>query len=621
MWAVFLFLSFAAPCASAVGILFEGNAHLSRKKMDAVVSAPENPEGMSGEDWEDWVDETASAITDLYGESGYLDAAIKIEAPGWDTTDAKDARIRISVREGERYRFGSVSIVTVSHAASFLDAGQLRSRSGKPFEKEVVFRDRREILNAYGDAGFLHARSTESLSPDTAAKLINLEFSVDPGPAIVFDTLLIRNLREGDSTGMPGVTSTRLLKGLLRMHRGDTVSLSSTGSFERKLKSTRVFNYVRLRDSLLADKGEGSALVLSTEERVPGEADASVFFETQYGGGVAANWTHGNMLGQLHEGRLGGSWAQRKQSGYAGYASPLFFGTSLRFDNDLVANWYQDSELQKEAGSYEGDFDLTDASRISKSFTSWSRGVSTAELAGQSEKVLAAIGAKTDSVVVDRTFNLNFINSLYFSFLDDAVSPTRGLRWSFTWGNGGSFFRANQIDIPVTSRHNWLEGESAFYYPLSERIKLAFRLDGGRFFGDGGSNSERFFLGGPRSVRSYGWRKVCPERDSSEVCTKIGLEPAYFLTSYEIRSSPFSSAFINPEGRWKWLLGVQVVPFMDYGNVWQVGKTVTPEGKGRAYGLGLRYSLLSIFNLRVDYAVDAWKPAHQAWVLDLAQAF
>jgi hemolysin activation/secretion protein len=99
------------------------------------------------------------------------------------------------------------------------------------------------------------------------------------------------------------------------------------------------------------------------------------------------------------------------------------------------------------------------------------------------------------------------------------------------------------------------------------------------------------------------------------------LEPAYFLTSYEIRSSPFSSAFINPEGRWKWLLGVQVVPFMDYGNVWQVGKTVTPEGRGRAYGLGLRYSLLSIFNLRVDYAVDAWKPAHQAWVLDLAQAF
>ncbi len=603
-------------------MVFEGNIHLARKKMDAVLSAPENPKGMSREDWDDWVDETASAITDLYGEIGYLDAAVKVDAPGWDSAKAEDNRVRIHVREGDRYRFGSVAILTPDHSPSVLDPGRLQSRNGKPFEKDVVFRDRREILNAYGNAGFLHAKSSETISPDTAAKLVNLEFRVEPGPAVVFDTLMIRNLREGDSTGARGVTSTRLLKALLGMHAGDTVSLSNTGSFERKLKSTRAFNYVRLRDSLLADKDNGSALILATEERVPGEADASIFFETQYGGGIATNWSHGNMLGQLHEGRLGGSWAQRKQSVYAGYASPLFFGTSLRFDNDLVANWYQDSELQKTAGSYEGDFDVTNASKISRAFTSWSRGVSSTELAGQSERVPAEIAGKTDSIVTERAFNLNFINSAYFSFLDDAVSPTRGVRWSLTWGNGGSFSNANRIDVPVSSRHNWLEGESSFYYPLMERLKLAFRLDGGRFYGDGGLNSERFFLGGPRSVRSYGWRKVCPERnDNTNVCTKLGLEPAYFLTSFEIRSSPFSSAFLNPDGRWKWLLSVQVVPFMDYGNVWEVGKPVTQDGVGRAFGLGLRYSLLSIFNIRLDYAVDGWQREHSAWVIDLAQAF
>ena len=60
---------------------------------------------------------------------------------------------------------------------------------------------------------------------------------------------------------------------------------------------------------------------------------------------------------------------------------------------------------------------------------------------------------------------------------------------------------------------------------------------------------------------------------------------------------------------------------MDIGNVWEVGKPVAPEGEGKAYGLGLRYSLLSIFNLRVDFATDGPEFHNWAWVLDLAQAF
>ncbi|MDB5106988.1 MAG: outer membrane protein family [Fibrobacteres bacterium] len=608
-------LAFPFFAAAAAPTSVDGNDNISKKKIDAVLTVPDKPRELSAEDWEDWVDEAASAITDLYGDAGYLDAAIKIDPPGSDTGKGGDPdRVRIHVREGARYTFGKVAVSNTDHSPSVIDPEDLHSRVGKPFDKDQIFRDRREILNAYGDAGFLHSRSTESVATDTASKTVNLDFLVDAGPAVVFDTLMIRNAREGDSTNAQGVTRKSLLKSLLGLKPGDTVSLSVIGTFERKLKSTRVFNYVRLRDSLLSSQGNRSALILSTEERVPGEADLSVFYETQYGAGIASNWTHGNILGQLHEGRLGGSWAQRKQSVFLGYSSPLFFGTSLRFDNDLITNWYQDSRLQEHADSYEGDFDITNASKISRSFTSWSRGVSATELTGLSERV--------DSAHTDRSFNLNFINSGFLSFLDDPTNPSRGARWSLTWGNGGSFLNEGEFNVPVSSRHNWLEVETAYYYPLMERIKLAFRLDGGRFFGDGERNSERFFLGGPRSVRSFGWRKVCPEiNDTTGVCVKNGIQPAYYLTSFEIRSSPFSPAFINPEGKWKFLLGVQVVPFVDYGRVWDVGEPMTREGEGRAFGLGLRYSLLSIFNLRLDYAVDGLERKHDQWVLDLAQAF
>ena len=456
--------------------------------------------------------------------------------------------------------------------------------------------------------------------PDTAMKSVFLEFQIDPGPAIVFDTLIFRNAREQDSTGLPGVTNVYLLRSLLRLKRGDTVSQSSLAGFEKKLKSTRAFNFVRLRDSLNENTGNLSALILSTEERIPGDLNASLFYETQYGAGISADWSHGNIWGKLHEGRIGGSFAQRKQNIYLGYSSPLFFGSSFRFDNDLISNWYQDSRLQANTGAYDGDFEIINSSKLSRSFTRWFRDIETAELTSKSEKL--------DSVQLDRAFNLNFINSAFFSFLDDPLNMTRGSRFSLTWGNGGSFLngtlllRNGELQAPVGNRHNWLELESGYYFPLGERLKLAFRLDGGRFFGEGDLNSERFFLGGPRSVRSYGWRHLCPEVDSSSgVCVKYGIEPAYFLSSFELRTSPFSTVFISPDGRWRYLLGMQVVPFVDFGSVWKVGKQVPKSGNGRAFGLGLRYSLLSIFNIRLDYALDGVERDHEQWIIDLAQAF
>jgi outer membrane protein assembly factor BamA len=619
-----LFVGMTWPILATTTLIVEGNRIYAKKKIEGAISVPEKPLSFSANDWEVWSDEVTASLSDLYSEDGYFDASFHI-APLSDSglavlgVDA-NFQIRVQVDEGRRYSFGSVTIRNTDHSAVLFDASKLRSRMGRAFAKDIIFRDRREVLSAYGDAGFLHCKSTEKLTSDTLAKVINLEFLVESGPSVVFDTLILRNFREADSTGTRGITQERLLRSLLGLRRGDTVSLNTTASFEKKLKSTRVFNFVRLRDSLLADGNNQSAMILSTEERLPGEMTASLFYETQYGIGTSVDWFHGNIWGQLHEGRFGSSFAQRKQSLYTGYASPLFFGTSFRFDNDLITNWYQDSRLNLNASAFEGDFDITNSSKLSKAFTPWLRGVESAELTGRSESL--------DTMGRDREFNINIIHSAFFSFLDDVVNTTRGMRFSLTWGNGGSFFDKGQIlstgqlKAPVGRRHNWLEVESGFYYPVLERLLLAFRLNGGRFFGEGGINSERFFLGGPRSVRSFGWRKVCPEKDSvTGICIKDGIEPAYYLGSLELRTSPFSPAFINTEGHWRYLLGLQVVPFVDYGDVWDQGKAAKDSGKGRAYGLGLRYSLLSIFNIRLDYAIDGWARTNSQWVIDLAQAF
>ena len=618
----------AAPGAEKPVIKVRGHKALTTRHLADLVAVPDPLPEWDRQEWGSWAEDAALLIREGYREVGYFDAedsvvpifadsillsksasqgARKIPAPEY----APPVRIEVRVSEGVRYRFGLVRVDLPPAPFPRFDSTALASRSGRVFNKSYLFRDRREILRFCGDAGFLKATAAESLFYDFDNKAVNVVFKVKPGPALVFDTLLLRIVREGDTTGMPGKTRSSVLRGLFPTEPGDTLSLRDINTFERKLRSTRAFNFVRLRDSGGSAAGAGSAVLLSAEEKVPGEMEVAGYWETQYGLGTDLTWSHANFAGRLQEARLGLTLAQRKQSVLAGYSAPLLFGTSVRFDNDLVSNWYQDSRLQKGAAWFDGDFDISNQSRLSRPLTTWARAVSGAELFGKSEKL-------SDTTRRARDLNLNFLNSLYLQNLDNPINPSSGQRLALTWGNGGPLLDERELALFKGTRHNWLEAEAAGYLPVGRWMVLALRLDGGRFYGQGGINSGRFYLGGPRSVRSRDWRSVCPKVTDAGKCMEEGIEPAYVLGSAELRLQPFYKATSGFLGH---LSGVQIVPFTDYGNVWEVGKHVSESGRGRAVGLGLRYGFLTLFNVRVDYAQDPEDPGQSRWILDLAQAF
>lgn len=607
----------ACACAALANpeVTTSGHKAFSARRVKELIALPRPLPEWRVDEWEDWSIDAALLVREAYRDQGYFDAAAEVTLRFDDTVAgtpslAAPRAVEVRVEEGARYRFGTVRVALPGADYPRYDTLDLSVRPGRPYSRAQLFQDRRALLRFYGNKGFLQAQAAESLYYDPGRKAVDVSFRVQPGAATVFDTLLFRVQREGDTTGGTGVTRHKDLRELFPLRRGDTLTLSGLNDYERKLKSTRVFNFVRLRDSSSRDStgvGRGT-MVLSAEERVPGEFDLAGYWETQYGFGTDLSLSHANLAGKLQEGRLGFTLAQRKQSLLAGYAAPLFFGTMVRFDNELVVNWYQDRSLVRDTGWFDGDFDISNQSKLSRQITSWLRGVSGAELFGKSERL--------DTIQRVRDFNLNFLNSVYLQRLDAWINPTKGARLALTWGNGGPLLDDGRI-APHRNRHNWLEAEAAGYVPLGKHAVVALRVDGGRFFGAGGINSPRFYLGGPRSVRSRDWRSVCPRVNSDGNCLQEDVEPAFMLGSTELRLSPFASA----TGPMRHIAGLQVVPFADYGNVWEPGKAQTPEGEGRAVGLGLRYGFLALFNLRVDYARDPGDPGVSRWVFDLAQAF
>ena len=625
----------APPARAALNPEFAGNTSFSAAVLRNLT--PEDPTDARRDNVIEWAADAEWLVERHYHERGWLDA--RVEATVVAGTDADDWIVNIAVSEGTRYRYGPVRVIVDGDSAGTVpgDPG-LRARPGRVYAEAEIIRDSREIRRAFGNAGFVRAEVRQNLILRDSAHTVAVLYTVDRGDAVVFDTLIVHSLRTpsaGSGDSMRGLTRESLLRSFFTYTRGDTVRIGLNDDVIEKLQSTGQFNLVRLEDELIdttpGNGGGRSRLILETEEKVPGRLNSSVFYETEYGFGASVRTSHSNVAGTLQEGRVGTSIAQRRQTANLGYGSPLLFGHLLRFDNDVTTEWYQDN--LPDAAPFGGDFRVANLASLSRSFTRWLRWVSGAELEYKSR----VVAASADQLERENGGLLTLANTGFLTFLDHPLNPTSGTRFAFTLGNGASIYERGSLRT-LENRHTWLEARTAAYghFPGYNQFVAAVRLDGGRFFGAGGQNVERFFLGGPRGVRSYGFRQLCPNAPAPAVgscaLTETAIEPAYVLASAELRLRPLDFPWVSSQGVAGFFKPTEFVPFVDYGKVWNLrdeNLTMTREffdsgvGRGIAMGGGIRYPLFGIFTLRLDFA---WgRPgggkAPDQWLIDLAQAF
>jgi outer membrane protein assembly factor BamA len=618
--------------ADGISLNFEGNKAFSNYQLRDIV--PEEPEKLNPDEVSFWAEDAGYELEQYYLEEGYFDIEVKARTERPDPAK-KDWIVTMNIVEGRQYRFGRVRVIIDGDSAASLSTSpsgdRLAAREGRGYREEYLVRDMRELTRFYGNAGFVRAEAKESVVLRDSAAVADVDYSVTRGTAVVFDALRL-SIRRTSNDSLEGLTRESLLRSLVPYKRGDTVRVNQNDAIIEKLQATGQYNSVRLEDSLYADGRPGSMLTLDVEEKVPGRASASVFYETQYGFGVSSTVKHSNVAGSLNEVRAGAGFAQNKQNASLGYGSPLTMGLLLRFDDDLTVAWYQDN-LPDEP-FFGGDLRVANIASLSRNLYVWLR------LLGSTEVEYKSILAADSTGALQRESGglLNFTTTGFLSFLDQPLNPAKGTRFAVTLGNGGPIYEQGQIQV-FQERHNWVELQSAYYYypPPLRQFKMGLRLDGGRFFGTGGQNADRFFLGGPRSVRSYGYHQLCPDipapAEGSCSLTETPLEPAYYLVSAELRLSPFDFAYVPPRGVAGFFKPMEFVPFVDFGKVWNLRGEDDVElsssflrsgyGYGLAYGGGIRYPLLGIFNLRLDFA---WgRPGGgnfpDQWIVDLAQAF
>lgn len=594
-----------------VDVSFEGNEQLGTRRLRDVVQKP--PSDSLQARVPRWRDATAASLTAYYRERGFFDVNV-VANLRWENDENVDAVFEIT--EGRQYAFDTVQVVPLDIPdTQAIDLPRLETKQAEFYQRDDVLRDRTTLLRAYRNAGYLHAKVRDSLVifPDSA--LARLFFKVEGNRLVTMDTLIIERVRAGKPDSLVGLTDEDLIRSLVPYKTGDVVTGKTNERIIEKLQSTQAFTIVRLEDSLLAVGDDTlSALILRTSEVTPGRIATSVFYETQKGPGGEGRIRHTNVAGRFHQIRLASTIALRKQSFLAGYSTPLLFKTMVRFDNELSVAWYQFGEIHDsgDTGPFDGDFEVQLTSRFSRQLTDWSRLATGGEL------------LHTDQISTPelprRATNLNIRTSVALDYVDAPFRPTKGSEFTFIWGNGGTLEQGDVLSI-IQSRHNWLEARSSYFYPLLPTIIAAARVNGGRFFGSGGINSREFFLGGPRSVRAFPFREIRPSTAEND-----RLVPAYYLGSIEIRAGLLDfPLFRNNFPFGNIIAPLRFVPFVDYGKVWDVEESfeLGTEGEAYAFGIGLHYPLLGIFNFRVDFAWGSTGDGNDNFrvVIDLANAF
>jgi outer membrane protein assembly factor BamA len=635
-----IFILAGLAAADGINLNLEGEKAFSPYELREIL--PEEPGKLNNDEVSFWAEDAGYELEQYYLEHGFFEVEVKARTERPDPSD-KQWVVTLTIQEGRRYRYGRVRVILDGDSANARltspDGGTLSARQGRGYREEHLTRDMRDLTRFYGNAGFVRADVRENVVLRDSGAVADVDYLVTRGVPVVFDALRL-SIRRTNNDSLEGLTRGKLLRSLVPYKRGDTVRADENDAVIEKLQSTGQYTSVRLDDSLYADGRPGSVLTLDVEEKVPGRATASVFYETQYGFGVSGTAKHSNIAGTLNEVRAGAGFAQNKQNASLGYGSPLTLGMLLRFEDDLSVAWYQDN-LPDEP-FFGGDLRVANVATLSRNLYYWLRLVGGAEVEYKNTIVSDSNG------VLSRESGglLNFTTTAFFSFLDQSLNPAKGTRYALTLGNGGSIYEQGQIDI-FQERHNWVEFQSAYYYypPFLPQFKTALRFDAGRFFGTGGQNADRFFLGGPRSVRSYGFRQLCPDQDApargSCPLDENPLEPAYFLVSGELRLTPFDFPVIPPRGFIGFFKPMEFVPFVDFGKVWNLQGDENESfsvtfansgyGQGIAYGGGIRYPFLGIFNLRLDFAWGRPGPGSffgksgenlpDQWIVDLAQAF
>ena len=501
------------------------------------------------------IERDSDRIKAVYIDNGYLD--IKVSEPGIRYNEEKDGYVvSFSIEEGLQYK---VSRITFSGELAG-DQDEIRPKlellPDSVFSSFVLQSDIGKVTDFYGDKGYAFANVTPDVRLDKANNLVSVDYSIEKGKEVY-----IRNINILDNTR----TRDHVVRRELSLQEQSLYSVS-------KLRAARYeaarLGYFEDNVEVLTHRVEGTEDLLDVDVKV--EERPTGFFS--FGGGVSSVE---NFLfsGQIQESNLFGYGKTLSLDAQIGgvtkalslnYRDPYFFGTNWLFDVSLYAHDrdYRDFERSAQGIS------LGVGRRIKRYFQvrvfqEFSK-QDVHNVRGDAQLVLS----ETERTIVSTGLGLSWDKR------NNYLDPTKGFLLSTSVEYAGLFAGNTDFIKYNATAKSWIPFWKSTYFAARANYGLLHLIDAG----DDLVVEERFFLGGPNTLRGFRYRRVGPRRPT---------DTGGYVIIGGVQQILASLDFVVPLSK---TVGLKAVAFFDIGNAFDQDEfSLNPSNLRKDAGFGIRW--------------------------------
>lgn len=554
-------------------ITFEGNESFSTKELKKMMTTKEkgilsfmSDKGILNRDQ---LKQDVGKINSFYFNNGFINAQV---AEPEVTHDQKWLYIKIQIKEGKRYKFGSIAISGDPLKKSYGDLfASLEIKEGDFYNREKIVKDIDVLIQACNDEGYAYADVDPKIDIQDEKQIVNVDYQIIKGELIFINRIAI----SGNT-----ITRDKVIRRQLSVVEGDLYSSSKLKESYASLNRLRYFEEIDFQTEKGSEKDK-----MNINVRVK-EKNTGMFM---IGAGYSAQDKAVIM-------------AQISQNNFLGYGQQLSLKASLgsttnNYELSFTEPWLFDIPLWSKANvwKYTSEYDNYDLDTYGAGFTLgyplWEKivGYVGYNLASNDIKNIEADASKLIKYQEGKRTTSAVTLTLGRDTRDDLMFPTKG-----TNSNISVMYAGLGGDVELIKYSASVNA----YFPLFWDIVFVTKGRIGYIQNLGSNDSsipiyeshipiyERYVLGGINSLR--GFRYVGP--------TDGGTEDVIGGTTMMVFNVELVFPLIKNAG-------MKGVVFYDAGNAWN--NRYYLDDLCQSVGAGIRwYSPIGPLRLEYGYPID-----------------
>ncbi len=570
-----------APKVKIVQIEFVGATAFPRKELAKQLKTKQKWffSWLTGSDKfkDDQFDDDKEKLAEFYRNKGYLDFEIKDVVFEYPKPDR--LVIKFQVFEGKVYKVGAVAVKGNSLFPTPELEKDIKMTAGKTFTPEGQRKDVEALRDFYGAKGYIDSRVTAVRTPNTETGNMDVTYQVDEKDKSFVEKIEIKgNVKTKD----------KVIRRELAISPGETFDMVRVKLSKQRLENLNYFEKVDLQPEP-TDVPNRKNLVVGVEEKNTGNMSIGAGFSSVESVVGFVEVTQGNFdlmkppyfTGGGEKLRLRASYGARQQDYLLSFVEPWFLDRKLAFGVDL---YHRNTSFQSTL--YD---EVQTGARLSLERALW-----TDFLRGNVSYTIENVGIKNVSAAASPELQAEsgtrLVSKVGTGIVYDArkggLVPTGGQRVELLsefaggpFGGESDFYR--------------LELRGSQYLPgfwEGQTWELLGRIGSVQAYnGDHVTLFNRYFLGGPRSLRGFKYSHVAPDDSLNE---------PFGGNTYWFGSVEYNIPLVD---RLRFAL------FYDIGNVYSSSFSINPNtSRGeRLYqdniGAGFRINIPNLGPLRLDY--------------------